>query len=222
MNDFTGSTSVLASIIKDDFSGYEVAVLSNFKYEGSLTNISGIKKISYWAPEFRKKYIPIVTTVISRIHMFILALWYGRHYDIFYINTFKPEYAAIVGKLYGKKIIYHIHEKYSKPNLGQRFSEYIFNHAKAKKIFVSKYVSKQYPHNPGAEYVIRYNKLSRDFVENIKITPIKFRKRTNVLFVSSMVLQKGIDKLVPLAKILPQFTFTVIFSSNEVDINHFF
>lgn len=222
MNDYTGSTRVLATVIEDEYRDQEVAVLSNFKDGGFLSELKNVKRISFWAPEFRGKWIPIITTLVSRVHLILLSLWHGWRYDVFYINTFRPDYGAIVGRLYGKKIIYHIHEKYLYPNLGQRFSEYVFNHSKAKKIFVSEYLMNKYPQLPGSDYVVKYNRLSKSFIADVKIKPISERERKNILFIGALCLSKGVDKLVPLSKALPQYSFHCVFSVEKEQIIDYF
>lgn len=221
-NDFTGSTRVLANLIEAEFGNQSVTVVSMNNTDGFLSSLTNVHIISIYYPLFRNKRIPFISGFIFRIHAFLIAFAYGWNYDIFYINTIRPFYAAIVGAIYRKKIIYHIHEKYVKKTLNIRLMEFIFNHIPSKRIYVSEYVKRQYPERKNCPSIVKYNSLSPSFRSKVIVTPIDMRQRNTVLMISSLMIAKGICTYLEVACRMPDVKFKLILSADRESIKTFF
>lgn len=220
-NDYTGSTRVLANVIETEYADKLVTIITLNKKSGFLSSLSNVCFIPLCYPTYKGKRLRFISALILQFHAWILTFVHGLRYDTFYINTILPYYAAVVGRIYRKKIIYHIHEKFLDRSLLTRGVECIFNHTPAKRIFVSKYLMEQYPANWNCESVIHYNKLPLSFLSKVKVKPIERRERKVVIMICSLSKVKGIFNYIEVAKKLPQFRFSLIISSDMTKINSF-
>lgn len=221
-NDFSGSTRVLANVIETECVGKKVSVITINCSEGFLSKYSNIYIIPIRLLLFKGRKIPIVTSVAWRIYACWLSCWYGRNFDVFYINTILPYYAAVVGRLYRKQLIYHIHEKFLVRSLGIRLAEYVFRNVPAKHIYVSQYVKQKYPPMQGCEDIVKYNKLSPSFLSEIQFVPIEQRRRNTILMMSSLSKAKGLLTFIEVAQRMPNLSFCLVISANEESIVNFF
>lgn len=221
-NDFTGSTRVLANVIESEYSGQSVTVITIGKKNGFLSALPNVRIISICYPLLKKKRIPILTGGIWRLHAWLLALVYGWHYDTFYINTITPYYAAVVGRLYRKKLIYHVHEKFIIRSFWVKIFEFVFNSVQAKRIFVSEYVKKQYLLKDGCEAVVKYNTLPKSFLSAVKVIPVERRKRNTVIMITSLTKAKGIFTYIEVARKVPEYKFRLLVSADIEKIKSFF
>lgn len=223
LNDYSGSTRVLSSIISEEYKDQKVTIITQRnKDNGFLSLLPNIRLLDIWIPKVKGKTIPIITPLGWRIHALLLGFIYGRKYEVFYINTILPYYASFVARLYGKKIIWHIHEKFIIRTLSVRLAEYVFNHTPAHRIFVSKYLKGQYINNKNCTWEIKYNKLPYSFISQIKKKPIEERNRNQILMIASLTLTKGLDMFVKLAELIPDCDFSLILNANIAAINNFF
>ena len=102
-NDFSGSTRVLANVIETEYIGRKISVITLNRSEGFLSMLSNVQIIPIRLLLLKGRKIPIVTSVAWRIYACWLSCWYGWNFDVFYINTILPYYAAVVGCLYRKQ-----------------------------------------------------------------------------------------------------------------------
>ena len=181
-NDYTGSTRVLSNILSD--SDCKVDVLTRNSESGCLTDLPHINLISPFILKVNGRIVPGLTSLIWRIHIVFILLVIAPRYQCIYINTILPSWAAIIGRFYRKQIVYHIHEKFTHRTQEIKLAEYVFNHVKSKRIFVSNYLKNQYPDN-GYECVVEYNRLSASFISNVKVTPVEQRERKNITMITS-------------------------------------
>ena len=218
-NNYTGSTRVLCDTIEEEYPDGEVVVVTkNINNSGFISDNKRIKIISVYFPLNNARLIKLISPILSNFHLFILAIFYGWRYKTFYINTITPSSATLAGKLMGKNIIYHIHEKFILDSIRTRLKEYIFNHTNATRIFVSEYTKNQYPLKPYPT-IIRYNKLSKDFISKVNITPIEERSLKRIIMISSFSRAKGVYTYIELAKHMPEYKFTLIVSAEQQEIN---
>lgn len=220
-NDFTGSTRVLANVIESEYSERSVTVITINNKEGFLSTLENVKIISICYLLYDKKRIPLITPVGWRIHALILALIYGIFYDTFYINTITPYYAAVVGFLYRKKNVYHVHEKFVNMNCDTKIAEYLFNHILSDRIFVSNYVKEQYPIKQGCKSIVKYNTLPKSFLSGVNFIPPEKRKRNSIIMITSLTKNKGIFTYIELARNMPDLSFRLIVSADRESIVNF-
>lgn len=221
-NDFSGSTKVLADYLVSQFEDLsKVEVVTDTSKNGFLTDI-GVKLINVPILRYKEKAIPLLSQILWPFTGFFKALIYGWKYDVFYINTIVPMYAAIAGSLLGKKIIYHVHEKYITKSIKSRLAEFVFNHVIAERKYVSKYVSDSYaPHKGCVEYV-EYNKLTEVFISKVYIVPVGEHKLNEALMISSLQAGKGVDNFMKIAFLLPNVHFSLVLSATKERIENYF
>lgn len=215
-DNFTGSTHVLANVIETDYTG-KVYVVTEPNNGGFLSDLPNVKILPLWV--VKRHGLNSITWRLSWILWSIVCLF---KFDTYYINTVIPYYPAFFGRLFQKKVIYHVHEKSVTNEHTYRVAEYVFNHVKCTKIFVSNYVKSQYPEVPGCKSIVKYNKLSPSYMSGVEMVPVKKRKRKNVLMVASLTKIKGVAMLVDVAKELPEFNFVLILSATTEQIDEYF
>lgn len=221
-NDYTGSTRVLADVIARDFSGQFVDIITNRNQnKGFLSELPNVRLIGHCMPTWHGRRIPVVTPVVWRIHFVLLTLCFGWRYDTFYINTITPYLAALLGRLYGKKIIYHVHEKFVWRSLSVRIMEWVFAHTKAHRIFVSEYTKSCYINNPLCTSEVCYNHLGKHFLDKVHMKPIQERKRDTILMIASLSKIKGLSTFMTVAELLPKFHFRLMLSADMESIRTF-
>ena len=222
-NDYTGSTRVLADVIARDYADQVVQIIVNNNYgRGFLSELPNVRMIGFWKPLWKGRAIPVFSTRIVHLQGFLLALIYGWRYQTFYINTILPCYAALMGRLYGKQVIYHVHEKLISGSLSVRLMEWVFAHTKAHRIFVSKYTQDCYPANPSCTSEVCYNRLGKCFLDKVVIKPVGERKRDTVLMIASLSKVKGLSTFMRVARLLPQLHFRLILSADMRSIRSYF
>src|SRR6185312_4179128 len=226
-NDYTGSTRALANMIEREYSGKDIAhgkicvVTIDIKGQGFLSNLANVHIKRIWYPMIKGKRLPLFSYLIGNLHMFLIAVLYSFRFDIFYINTISPYPAVIAGRLFGKKIIYHIHEKYIDHTREHKFLEWMLNNTKATRIYVSEFVRNRYPKTNDL-YEVKYNKLPKSFLLKVTITPLADRPRCNIIMLSALTIVKGILNFIELAKILPQYNFLLLLSADKNETDLFF
>lgn len=221
INDFTGSTRVLASVIEKDFENSEKYLLTIDVVDGLLSNLNGVNKYKIFFPLWHKQVIPFVTSFLSFIDRVFMMIYLCTKVDCVYINTIKPYYAAIIAKLFKKKIIWHVHEKYQKKSFDILIMEYVLSHIDARFIFVSNYLKEQYRISVKSKCEVKYNKLDYSFLSKIRVCPINNRSKSRITMICSFSAAKGIYTFVETSKLLPQFDFTLVMSTSEYNVNKF-
>ena len=221
-NNYTGSTKVMADILKDKYTDLtKVTIVTEASQYGFLSGL-GLNIINVPIIKYNGRAIPVLSQIVWIIVGFFKVLFYCGSYDCVYINTILPGFAAVAARLRGKDVTYHIHEKWIVPNYKSRFGEFILNRTKAHHIFVSKYLQDQYPRIYSESDEICYNKLGSDYLDKVELQPLENHKRNRVIMLASLNKFKGIDKLLEVADLLPDFQFTMIISSPKNMVDNYF
>lgn len=219
-NDFTGSTVVLYEVIKEFIqSGYSASIITSDSH-GILDEFENyIRFYRVRQFKYKGKRVKYISFILSRMQFFLLSFIIGFFHDTIYINTILPYYASIASFFNRTKVKYHVHEKFIVYTKELRFAEYVFNHTKAERIFVSKYLKNQYPDNGNS--IVKYNKLSQRFINNVNYKNIQDRKLDTCLMVCSLNLSKGIFTYIELARQLPNLNFVLVISSTMDEISQY-
>lgn len=221
-NNYTGSTKVLADILSAKYSVLSsVTVITATSQEGFLSDL-GVQMVNVPILRINHRAIPLLSAFVWFLVGFIKTLIIAGKYDVVYINTLLPGFAAIAAKIRGKKVIYHIHEAYVKTNSKSLFGGFIFNRIISHRIFVSKYVETQYKPKHGCTSEVIYNKLNNSFLNNVRLVPLDKHRRNHILMLSTLQLGKGIDVFVNVARLLPEYTFSLVISSSRENIGKLF
>jgi glycosyltransferase involved in cell wall biosynthesis len=220
-NDYTGSTRVLFQVIKDNYDKEETRVVA-LEGIGFLSELEFVKWTYKKYPMFFGHRVPYLSGSLSMLYELLLALVFCPFYDVIYANTITQFIPAVVGRIYGKKVVYHIHEKFNNSTLAIRFYEYVFNHIKADRIFVSNYIKNAYKQRSDVVTKVVYNKLSKDFVQKIKITPYNERRLNTVTMLSSLTDLKGVPMFVNVASKCQDLEFILVSSADRNGIDNYF
>ena len=222
LDDHSGSVRVLANVIEEHYSDQKVYVITSSGHKGFLSEMPNVKIIYYWNPGWSHKYLKLINAIIWHCSAFMVMLTVGIWFKTFYINTILPYHAAIIGIFFNKKIIYHVHEKFIVYSKGTKVAEDIFNKTPSHRIFVSNYLKKQYEEQEYATYEIKYNKLSLSFVNKIAYKPIEQRERNCVIMISSLLVEKGANTLIELARRMPTRNFLYVINATDEQIKDFY
>jgi len=111
LNDFSGSPKVLMQLIKGWVNyGIDVHIVTASGRTGFLSDIKGVSYHSFWYKLAGNPIVRLFFFILSQLQTFYIMLFKVKKDDLIYINTVLPFGAAILGKLIGCRVIYHIHE----------------------------------------------------------------------------------------------------------------
>lgn len=221
-DNYSGSVRVLANVIEHDYADQKVYVITSSGRKGFLSEMPNVQMIYYWNPRWQNKYFKKLNSIIWRISAYLITFCVGVWFETFYINTIVPSYAARIGKLLRKNIVYHVHEKFVTYSKGNKIAEDVFNNTPSHRIFVSNYLKQQYDEQPYTTYEIKYNQLAKSFIDNISIRPIEKRERNSVIMISSLLLEKGSYSIIELAEMMPNLKFIYVINATEEQITNFY
>lgn len=227
-NDYTGSTRVLADILKSDSESTDLKVITTKNKCGLLSDIPGLKIINVPHPLYKGRFKPLkllnlLSDFVYNLFFFFTALRYVRGVDKVYINTILPFGGVLAAKLCNKPIIYHIHEKiFIKWHmLFVRVAEMVFNKTSAKRIYVSEYTRNCYVRRDDCQEVVCYNRLPSDFINDVRVRPVEERPLNTIMMVTSLSRFKGVFTFIELAKRLSQYRFIMVVSADKASIDQY-
>ena len=212
-NSYTGSVKVLSELIDEFSKKNKTTLITSFNSEGFL-------KIKDCISCINVKYKSDKSSVIKAFSFFkfqIIAFSYIIRMDkerIVYINTIEPFLLGILCKLLGYQVICHLHESSRSNNFySQLMYNSMFFYSK-KIICVSNYLYNNIPAKHKNKSIVIYNTI-RDH-KNVYNKTIIQKK---VLMISSLKAYKGVYHFCDLAKIMEDYEFCLIVSSNQKAIN---
>ena len=222
LNDYSGSPHVLSLIIKGLVEKGYLIDLYTSKHKGFLSDIDGVKYYEVYYDFLKNKIVTFILYLFAQFRYFIAIFKYiGKKDTIVYINTILPFGAMLGAFLIRKKAIYHIHEFPVNRNPVNNMALYVFRKFADKTIFVSNYLNDCFNVEVQKRSII-YNALSPSFVEKARKNRIQFTKPYNILMVCSLRIFKGVLVFVELAKLLPNFKFTLVLNSSNIEIKKYF
>lgn len=221
LNDRSGSPKVLSQIIKGWVKeGIEVNLYTSFYQEGFLSNLEGVKYHNGW---YRFKVNPWMRLLFYTLSQLILIFKMYRKIkkkDVIYINTVLPFGAALIGKIKGCRIIFHIHESTVNPAALKWFLFKIVKLLATEIINVSKYVEKSHGIKNVPNYLV-YNAIDEAFLANV-IHKKELVIPNHVLMVCSLKAYKGVFEFIQLAADFPQYRFRLVLNATRTEIDSFF
>lgn len=221
-NNYTGSTKVLSDVLKANYLDLaEITVITDTSQDGFLSGL-GVKLINVPIIRYKNRAVPIISAIVWVLIGFFKTLYHIRKVEGVYINTILPGFAAIAARICGKKVIYHVHEIYVKKNPKSWFGEFVFNHVKSHRIYVSNYLKEQYKSKVGCTSEVVYNKLGDDFFSRVELVPVEQHKRNHVLMLATLQRGKGLEVFVNVARLMPNYQFSLVISSPQGDIDRLF
>jgi glycosyltransferase involved in cell wall biosynthesis len=220
LNNYSGSPKVLMQLLKCWTKNNIETHLYTCEGEGFLSNIPNVKQHFYWY-HFAKN--PIIRLIYLLTSQFILGVKLSctlKKKDILYINTVFPFGAALVGKIIGCKVIYHIHETGVKPKILNQFLFGIVKWCATNVVYVSYFLAKQEPMK--VKNNILYNVIENSFRKEARFHLGKNKESKIILMISSLKRYKGINEFAKLAELCPHYTFKLVLNANQKEIDHYF
>ncbi|HMP31760.1 MAG TPA: hypothetical protein PKD85_19315, partial [Saprospiraceae bacterium] len=221
LNDRSGSPKVLSQLIKHWVSEDKIVHLyTNENKEGFLSDIQGVIFTKGWYKFQRNEWLRLLFYTASQlILMFKMFLKISKG-DIVYINTVLPFGAAIIGKIRGARVIYHIHESTVNPAILKWFLFKVVKYTASDIINVSEYVAFSHKISTVTNHLV-YNTIEDSFME--KVLPKSVVKNSqNVLMICSLKVYKGVFEFVQLAYDHPMYNFRLVLNASQKEIDDFF
>ncbi|MBT3920025.1 MAG: glycosyltransferase family 4 protein [Flavobacteriales bacterium] len=227
LNDFSGSPKVLSQVINAVIeSNYEVDLYVGNASEGFLSKTDA-NTFTYSYKRSNNKFFTLLSLLSSQVHLAYKIVKYRNMDIIIYVNTLLPFGAAIMGKLLGKPVIYHIHETYIRPKIFKQFLRLIVSKTASKIIFVSN-ILKELEQFKYKKQEVVYNALSKSFLKHAaknSYTPLDKKSTFNVYMIASLKAYKGINELVAIAQKCASnkaLQFVLILNAKQYNINTYF
>lgn len=221
LNDYSGSPKVLSQLLrgwqKEDF---DVHINTNCTQEGFL---SDIENVSYHDNKYKfYKWIPLRVLVLMFSQLYILFSMFSKisKDDIVYINTILPFGAAILGRIKGANVIYHVHETSINPQIFKNFLLFWVRRCATKIIYVSNFLAKKEPLDIPSKVI--WNSIPNDFIEKANTSNKIKNSRQKVLMIASLKRYKGVDEFVLISKACADIDFELVVNASEQDISDYF
>lgn len=227
LNDYSGSPKVLSQVINavGEHNSDTDLYVGNAS-EGFLSHTNATT-FTYAYKRCNNKFFTLIALLSSQIHLAYKLLKYRNKDVIIYINTLLPFGAAIIGKLLGKSVIYHIHETSIRPQLFKSFLRWIVKKTAEKIIFVSETLKNLEGFKNKDQYVV-YNALPKAFSEQTashNYSPQDENGIFRVYMIGSLKAYKGISEMVEIAKKCldnKALQFVLILNAKQKEINAYF
>lgn len=222
LNDYSGSPKVFSQLLKAwTVANHEVHLVT---CDGKSGFLSGIPSVHYGYFGYRwsaNPWIRLVNLMLSQLQL-LLKFWTSiRAEDIIYVNTVLPFGAAVLGKLKGCRVIYHVHETSMKPLIFKRFLFGIVRWCATDVIYVSDYLAEAEPIIGPRVHTV-HNALPNTFNERAANFSKIGASRNRVLMICSLKAYKGVFEFVALARRNPSKYFRMVLNATEIEINNFF
>lgn len=222
LNDYSGSPKVLMQLVKGWVNNeMNVTIVTASGRHGFLSNINGVSYINFRYTFAKNPFIRLINFMLSQLHLFFKLIFKVKKTDIVYINTVLPFGAALLGKLKGCRIIYHVHETSVKPKILKKFLFTVVNYCSSDVVFVSDFLRDEEKHLKPKKHIL-YNAIENTFLEESLKARDTYTKNRNVLMICSLKEYKGVNEFVSLASQLNNFNFTLVVNASENEINSFF
>ncbi len=226
LNDRSGSPRILSTVISIcQKIGLNFDVYAASNGDGWLNGLS-IKEYKYIRSN--KKIVTLFSYFISQVILFAKLIREDKcRNSVLYINTLLPFGAALYGWLFGRKIIYHLHEVSVNSRILKYFLLAVMRFTANEIICVSNFHVKELKLEGNARVNVISNVVSKDFLIGIKDFEYcsNHNGEFNVVMVSSLRLYKGVDEYVKLARYFvcdDSLKFTLIANASEDEIELYF
>jgi len=220
LNNYTGSPLVLKNILEVVLEeGYEVDIYSS-SGKGFLSEIAGVNYFHNYYRRSRHRSLTFFTFFLSQFLLSLHILFkYRKSNALFYVNTVLPFGAILIGKILGIRVITHVHEYEVSPRALNNFLFTIVSRYSSEIVTVSEFL-KGNPFFHKREVNVIYNCVSRSFEEKA-VEKSQPNSQFNLLMLASLRPYKGIMEFLALSNMLPGYTFTLVVSENQSEVDAF-
>ena len=229
LNDFSGSPRVLAdfcasSEIQSQLLTVVTSASNGFLYDG----LGEMKTI--WYRIGSSQLLNMLSFVVAQIQLFFMVIALvlrsrRRGETVVVINNTILCFGSIIASRWmGSLTIAYLHEVSNghspEQKLVRKMAERVIGNAAQEVVFVSQFLSEQYPLKNNRRTVIP-NGLRSDFAGQGEVDyEAKFRQK-KVLFVGSLRAYKGVNELLKIAYQLPDVPFTALFNCTDKELLRF-
>lgn len=221
LNDRSGSPKVLGQIIRSWIhEGKEVHLYTMVHQDGFLSNLEGVNYHHGWYKFQANPWLRLIYYSLSQLILFFKMLGEVKKSDTLYINTVLPFGAALIGKLKGCRVIYHIHESTVTPAILKWFLFTVVSWTASDIINVSQYVAQSHGITKIPNHLV-YNAIDESFLSNV-LPKEKNEKPLHVLMVCSLKAYKGLYEFIQLAQDHQDFSFRMVLNAGQGEIDSFF
>jgi len=222
LNDYSGSPKVLMQLLKAWVAnGIDVHIVTGSGRKGFLSEIDQATYIPVMYRWSSVRLIRLINLFFSQVALVFQLFFVVKRTDIIYINTVLPFGAALLGKLKGCRVIYHIHETSIRPVYFKKFLFGFVKWAADDVIYVSEYLARK-ERLPNCRTHILYNAIEDDFLEKAALNRTFSDEPENVLMVCSLKAYKGVFEFVELAHRLRHYSFRLVLNADRKSIDQFF
>jgi len=221
LNDYSGSPKVLMQLLNGfTKNNIETHLFTSGNRDGFLSNINNIKYHYFTYFFSNNKFLRLVYLIDSQLVLFVKLAFFLKKSDIVYINTVLPFGAAIIAKIKGCRVIYHIHETSVKPKILKYFLFKTASICADEVIYVSNFIAQKEPLN--VKKSVLYNVLEKSFTEKANRSNNLVKTEKIVLMICSLKKYKGVDDFVALAIMNPEYTFKLVVNAPQTAIDNYF
>lgn len=221
LNDRSGSPKVLSQIINGWVkSGREVALYTSLHQDGFLSQLPGVRYYSGWYRFRANPWLRLLFFTLSQLLLVLKMFREIKKNDLLYINTVLPFGAAILGKMKGARVIYHVHESTIQPVVLRWFLLKMVAWTASDIINVSTSVRQSHGITSVPNHLI-YNAIDEAFMA-ARLPKEKAEQPSNVLMICSLKAYKGIFEYVQLAIDQPQYQFKLVLNAQSHEVATFF
>lgn len=225
-NDFSGSPRVLAGLLSGLAAQSAQVSLLTSDTRGALSNLPGVRLHPFSYRFYDSKWRRLFMLLYAQMSI-MLGIWrLRRSTDVIYINTLLPFGAALMGKLLGVPVVYHLHETTVNPALLKRFLRGVANACAQKVVYVSHFLQEAEPFSRPQSVVI-HNSLDVHFISQAmqhteQAAEQPAGKPFSCLMLCSLKAYKGVFQYIELAHLLPAYQFVLVLNASDDDIRLFF
>lgn len=224
-NDFSGSPRVIRDAIDAGICEAKNTFVVTSKHKGFLDGVRA-NRISCFYGRSENKLIQLFYFLVSQLFLFFQLSYYliksalRKQKSLVVVNTMLPFGAGLAAKIFATKCIYYIHETHIKPNILKVFLRFFIQHCASDLIFVSKYLQRIERFDKKSQSVI-YNGLRSDFLLVDKVDEDRKFNSKELFFAGSLKAYKGIEQLLLLAELLPEFNIVAALNCEDKALTDF-
>ncbi|MBL7922838.1 MAG: glycosyltransferase family 4 protein [Bacteroidia bacterium] len=223
LNDFSGSPLVFMQALQAlQASGHRIAIYTSGTRAGFLDQVEA-ERHRFPYRFFSNVLLRLTAFCFSQIFLFFQLLKYRRKDVVIYVNTLLPFGAALAGRLMGKKVIYHVHESYTRPLVLKKFLRGVAAATADTVFYVSDYLLRE-EKLEGVKARVVYNALPEEFVRKANTSEYLPSNAGlfQVLMVCSLKEYKGVPQFVSLAARHPALAFELVLNATGDEIAAYF
>jgi len=221
-NDFSGSTYAMKAIIEShQLKNY--FLMTNFKEDGFLEGKDSQVFInvpySFLGKGLKTIFQIIRYSFLSTLKL--LKLFFNSKIDVVYVNTILPWTSSLLGKVFGKKIIYHVHEFYVNPSILVKFYLFIMKLTADEIVYVSDFTKNSYfIYDNDFLKINHFIQFTPVRFSNVNFDDINYSVKFSgpIVMVSAAKKYKGVELFLSLSKKYPDKSFK-LYINDKYDFN---